>query len=130
MEKNYEIQEYAPSPFEIEGNTVPVHSAEITSCNILGAQAGTTGYRGGDSGHGCRTLLRLTNLGCTDMRLNFQSEPLSKTDITRDETGRISGRDIECNDIVLVFGGDAELDTVIAALEFMVKSLKQQTGKQ
>ena len=38
-----------------DGTRITTYSREITSANVLEAEAGTTGYMGGDTGHGGRT---------------------------------------------------------------------------
>lgn len=35
-----------------DGTEITTYSRDIYDCNILSVEAGTTGYRGGDSGHG------------------------------------------------------------------------------
>lgn len=32
--------------------TIDTYMRDVVSCNILEVEAGTTGYKGGDSGHG------------------------------------------------------------------------------
>lgn len=68
---------------------------EVMSANLLGFEAGTTGYRGGDSGHGGRTFFRIFDLGDTAMRAT-----------TDRDGGALS----------VELGGDCELDTIVAAL--------------
>ena len=67
----------------------------VTSANILGFEAGTTGYRGGDSGHGGRTFFSIFDLSGTDIR--------ATTDY---DGGALS----------VEMGGDCELETIVAAL--------------
>ena len=38
-----------------DGTEITTYSRDILSANILEVEAGTTGYKGGDSGHGGRT---------------------------------------------------------------------------
>lgn len=80
---------------------------KIINCNILEVKVGTTGLRGGDSGHGGRTYFSLEDLGGTDMSVI------------------VDGKSITSRKIELCFGGDAELNTFIEALEFAARSLKQ-----
>jgi len=83
------------STIVVDGIGVPVYSKEFAAASILEATVGTTGYKGGDSGHGGRTIFRLTNLASTDMRVK-----------------------VEDDEVTICFGGDAELYTFIDALEF------------
>lgn len=76
---------------------------EITSANILEVEAGTNGYKGGDTGHGSRTYFRIEDLGSTDMTVN----------VTKD------GFEVQ-------LGGDCELMTIIEALKFIVEVLEDQ----
>ena len=41
-----------------DGTEITTYSRDILSANILEVEAGTTGYKGGDSGHGGRTYCR------------------------------------------------------------------------
>lgn len=65
----------------------------VTSANVLGFEAGTTGYRGGDAGHGGRTFFRIFDEGATAMRATSDGDTLS-----------------------VELAGDCELDTIIVAL--------------
>ena len=35
-----------------DGTEITTYSRDVVSCNILEVEAGTTGYMGGDTGHG------------------------------------------------------------------------------
>jgi len=88
---------------------IEVHTDEFTSANILQVEAGTNCPQGGDCGHGGRTLLRLIDQGGTNIRV------------------KIDGQEIRINDsIEIVLGGDCEHHTFVAALEFALKTYKQQ----
>ena len=87
----------------------PVYRKEVPNFNILEIVAGTNGYHDGDSGHGCRTFVRLRNLGCTDIKVN------KLVDSCGDDEG-----------VEILLGGDAELSTLIEALEFAADVLKSQ----
>lgn len=78
-----------------------LYECEMVSANILQVSVGTTGPKGGDSGHGGRTVFALHDLGSTDMT------------VIPDETG-----------VTIEFGGDTELHTFIEALEFAVQVLR------
>lgn len=92
---------------------VPTKVSELVSANIVKVKAGTTGYRGGDSGHGGRTVFKLTNLGGTDMRVSINGSGYFGSD-----------------EVGIAFGGDCELDTFIQSLEFALQTLKEQIRKQ
>lgn len=106
---------------KVNGVTVKTYSKEIVSANIIEVEVGTTGYMGGDTGHGGRTYLRIKNLSSTDMR------PVAHFD------------DYGHSELEVALGGDCELDTFIEALHFAVDVLSgeyqrkvqmQLTGKQ
>ena len=42
-----------------DGTQITTYSRDVVSCNILEVEAGTTGYMGGDTGHGGRTYFRI-----------------------------------------------------------------------
>ena len=92
----------------IDGYEFPVYKTEFDSFNSLEVTAGTTGYKGGDSGHGCRTFIRIKDTSCTDIQIN------KLTDGDRDEG------------VEIILGGDSELGTMIQGLEFILRVLKSQ----
>ena len=91
---------------EIDGNTVPTYMENICSANIIQVEAGSTGYCGGDSGHGGRTYFRIEDLGGTDIRVN----PINS----------LFGN----GGLEVTLGGDCELATIIEALDFISQCLK------
>lgn len=78
----------------------------VTSANIIGFEAGTTGYRGGDSGHGGRTVFRIFDIASSDIRMTTSSRG-----------GALS----------VELGGDCELDTIIVALRAIALILDAST---
>ena len=94
---------------EVGGVSIQTFKREVCSANILEVEAGTNGYCGGDSGHGCRTYFRIQDLGSTDIEVRP----------THDYLGRDNG-------VVVALGGDCELTTIIEALQFIVKVLDEQ----
>lgn len=82
---------------------VKVYETTIQSANILRVAAGTTGLRGGDSGHGGRTYIEIEDESCTDIEFEISKE------------GRL---------LKIELGGDTELETIIEGLEFIVETLK------
>ena len=78
---------------EINGEFVTVWKRDVVNCNILTVSAGTTGLKGGDSGHGGRTVIRIEDSGSTNIEVKL-----------------IPG-DRACNQgIEIKLGGDAELE--------------------
>ena len=100
-----------------DGVTITKFSREITSANILSVEAGTTGYMGGDTGHGGRTYFCIKNCGGTDIRVRLivNGQPIG--DGEHAENGWIDGFEV-------ILGGDTELETIIRALKFIVKVLE------
>lgn len=85
------------------------YKTTIIGANILEVAAGTTGYCGGDSGHGGRTYFSIRDIGGTDIVVNVDKDH--------------RGFDVK-------LGGDSELDTIIDALEFIAFALKEEIKKQ
>ena len=78
----------------------------VMSANIIGFEAGTTGYRGGDSGHGGRTVFRIFDYLSSDIRA-----------ITSSRGDSLS----------VELGGDCELSTIIKALRAIALILDAST---
>ena len=102
---------------EIDGIKIQTRKESMESCNILSVEAGTTGLMGGDTGHGGRTYLRISDDASTDMRC------IVKTDDGK--THKFDGV-ADVVQIEIILGGDTELDTFIDALEFAAKTLRSQ----
>lgn len=99
---------------DVDDIMVPTAISSFTSCNIITVEVGTTGSKGGDSGHGCRTYLRITDDASTDMSCR----------IDRDGCFHHIGQ------VEILLGGDTELDTFTRALRFAADVLeKQESGK-
>jgi hypothetical protein len=92
---------------KIHGIEIQTFSREVISCNLLKVEAGTNGFHGGDTGAGSRTYIRIVNNGNTDIYVR--------------PTGPCGDDGVE-----IMLGGDCELDTMITALEFITKVLKDQ----
>ena len=90
-----------------DGTEITTYSRDILSANILEVEAGTTGYKGGDSGHGGRTYFRIADAAGTDI----QVYPI----------GHYADEGFE-----VVLGGDCELETIIRALKFITKVLEEE----
>lgn len=85
---------------------------EIHNCNILKVRVGTTGYCGGDSGHGGRSFIEITDETSTCWEANLQYDP---------------GGDVQSIRIDLF--GDSELETIIEALRFAADNLERIANK-
>lgn len=90
----------------VDDTPVVVSIEEFSSCNVLRVSAGTTCPKGGDSGHGGRTVLILENLS-GDFRCGVNGAPPSYA-----------------SKIEIVAGGDTEFDTFLQGLEFAVDTLR------
>lgn len=93
---------------KIKGVDVETWEREIIDANILSVEVGTNGYQGGDAGHGCRTYIRISDEGSTDIDARVIENHYSDT------TG-----------IEITLGGDAELSTIIEAFKFITKVLEE-----
>lgn len=91
----------------IDGYEVPVVTEMFSRLNTLEVEVGTTGVQGGDSGHGCRTYLRIEDRAGTDIKVNL---------IPESHKGN--------GGVEIVLGGDSELNTIIDTLEFAAHNLK------
>jgi len=88
----------------VNGIEVPILMKEIIDANSLYVEVGTTGFKGGDSGHGCRTFFLLHNVASTDIEIDS----------------------IYPDKVAIWLGGDSELRTFIEALEFAADTLRKQ----
>jgi hypothetical protein len=91
----------------INGVRFTTWQRDITSANCLEVEVGTTGYKGGDTGHGGRTFLRIKDDGGTDMRVITKNDDVEYTE-----------------EFTLELGGDTELATFIEALKWAVSILE------
>lgn len=92
----------------VNGYIVPTKAKDIVGCNILRAEVGTNGYRGGASGHGSRTYIRLEDMGGTDITFKIKED----------------GKALE-----ILIGGDSELTTITEALVFCAKRLVKASSE-
>ena len=93
-----------------DGTEITTYARDVVSCNILEVEAGTTGYMGGDTGHGGRTYFSIKDAACTDMDVR----------VLRDRFG-------DCPGFEFSLGGDCELETPIRALKFITKVLEEES---
>lgn len=102
------MYEVASRTRRVNGVDVETWEREIIDANILSVEAGTNGYQGGDTGHGGRTYIRISDEGGTDISAR----------VMKDKYGDTSG-------IEIALGGDAELSTIIEAFKFITKVLEE-----
>lgn len=99
--------------YEIDGIKIPSESHDSIDACILEANCGSTGFKGGDMGHGGRHFIRFKNGSGVDMRLEYYDEDGNEHYVEAPEQ------------IEIQFGGDAELSVLIDSLNFMIKKLKE-----
>ncbi|BAL01667.1 hypothetical protein OBV_44680 [Oscillibacter valericigenes Sjm18-20] len=102
------MHEIKSSSRNVEGKEVQTWIAEFLNANVLQVEVGTTGYCGGDFGHGGRTFFKIKDKGGTALFVN--------------------GKEVE--EVEIALGGDAELSTFIQSLEFALKVLKEQSEEK
>lgn len=91
---------------------VPTAAQDYTHASIFRVEAGCTAPQGGDAGHGSRAVLRLSDLGGTTWSVTVDGEE-------RGHPGSVE----------LWFGGDAEVDNLVRALEFAALTLRQNWSR-
>ena len=92
-----------------DGTEITTYTRDVVSANILEVEAGTTGFMGGDTGHGGRTYFRIQDEGSTDMKINTYVDRYG------------------CRGFEVFLGGDCELETTISALKFITKVLEEES---
>lgn len=92
-------------------NGLTLNTKEFVDCNILLAAIGTTGYKGGDTGHGGRTAFTLRDISGTDMRVSVGREGFYNTD-----------------QVTIAFGGDSEMVTFTQALMYAAEHMMHATS--
>lgn len=63
-----------------DGTEITTYTRDVVSCNILEVEAGTTGFMGGDTGHGGRTYFAIRDEGCTDMDIRVMRDRFGDTE--------------------------------------------------
>lgn len=81
--------------------------------NILIAEVGTTGFMGGDAGHGGQTYLKLTDDAATSWSVSISDE--------KNEEGYIE----QPHTVTISVQGDTELRTFAESLEWAAKEIKK-----
>jgi len=93
-----------------DGTEITTYSRKVLEANELSVEAGTTGYKGDDSGHGGRTYFKIKDVAWTDIEV----QPIGEDGLEGFE---------------VFLGGDSELSTIIDALKFIVEVLEDQKGE-
>ena len=83
---------------------IKMHKREFCDAMILNAEVGTTGFCGGDGGHGGHTIIKLE---CNNGGIYYEY----KND----------------DSLMIDIYGDAELRTIIKALRFILETLEKKT---
>ena len=99
----------------VDGTEISTYKCEVTSCNIIEVEVGTTGPMGGDTGHGGRTYFKIGDIASTDMRCRLFN---NGKEYEFDNVGQVE----------LMFGGDTELDTFCEALRIGYEVLARDAG--
>lgn len=102
----YHLSEQTNSTISIDRISIAAKQIEITSANILSVTAGSTGFKGGDTGHGGRTYFAIKDEASTDLRLRVNN-----------------GHWNQVENIEIALGGDTELETFLEALKFGLSQL-------
>lgn len=87
-------------------------SAEFGFFNVIGATVATTGYKGGDSGHGGRTYICIEDVADSDFHARASQLPSSTSKLE------------------IMAGGDSELDSLIEALRWTADTLERLAKHQ
>lgn len=87
---------------------LPAIRKTLLSANILEVTAATTGYRGGDAGHGCRTIVRIEDRGGTAIKARVIPESIHGN-----------------GGVELMLAGDCELLTLVDGLRFAADALEK-----
>lgn len=89
---------------KVDNIDIRTFSTEIVDACAIGVESGTTGFKGGDAGHGCRTYVRFTPFCGADV------------DIREDNDGSIE----------IIASGDAELRTLLESFKFVAQELEDE----
>lgn len=86
---------------------LPAYRKIFNSANVLEVTAATNGSKGGDAGHGCRTVIQFNDLAGTSLK------------------AKVIPRSLDGNGgMELALAGDCELSTLIDGLRFAADALE------
>ena len=104
--------EYGKDKITTDIGVLDIDIVSITDTCCMKFSAGTTGFKGGDSGHGSRTTICIQDIGGSDIRIK------DKTDMTNFSNGSVA----------IAVGGDAELRLLIDGLRWMADTLENKAN--
>lgn len=99
----------------IDGHEIKTKYQTFTLSNIIKATVGSTGYKGGDTGHGGRTYFAIEDISSTDIRVLVKNPT----------PGKLYSNHGQCDGFECILGGDHELSTIINALKFITNELEK-----
>jgi len=88
-----------------------LYEKEIFDACVIKVKAGTTGFKGGDAGHGGRTFIKIEDIGGADIHFKATQNEMEKS-------------------LIMTLYGDAELNVMIEGLEWITKKLKENKGER
>jgi hypothetical protein len=94
---------------------------EFVSANMFDVDIHHNGYQGGDAGHGGFVDIKFKNFQDTSLEVSVLPSN-HRTNLLDFDTFEVTIQ--EPKSIQLIFKGDTERDTLVEALEFIVKELK------
>lgn len=92
----------------MEESHMKTSGASVVNFNILGISVSTNGFQGGDSGHGSKTVINISDEAGSDIKCTTLNAAGSSFRIE--------------------LGGDSELQTIIESFEFAAKTLRKLSG--
>lgn len=95
----------------VDGHIIATRAKEFVSYYELKVEAGTNGYCGGDSGHGSRTYIKISQGGGMDFRVDVRTNGFG-----------------QCKELEIILGGDRELKDIIDTLKFITCTLEDQAN--
>jgi hypothetical protein len=95
---------------------------EFISANMFDVDIHHNGYQGGDAGHGGFVDIKFKNFQDTSLEVSVLPSN-HRTNLLDFDTFEVTIQ--EPKSIQLIFKGDTERDTLVEALEFIVKELKE-----
>lgn len=94
------------------GNRLFVRKKDFVDASLFRALVDTTGFKGGDAGHGSYLTIKFEDLGCTVWRAK----------------GEGSGGQLDS--VTIQVQGDAEIRNMVRALRWMADELQKELGKE
>lgn len=92
----------------MEESHMKTSGASVVNFNILGISVSTNGFQGGDSGHGSKTVINISDEAGSDIKCTTLNAAGSSFRIE--------------------LGGDSELQTIIESFEFAARTLRKLSG--